>query len=381
MKVGVLTLPLTENYGGILQAVALCRFLEIHGHEVVLLQKPASKIPQALKPTLKSAVWWLLLRIPFHNFRNTRTIRKKRQDSVKRKALHRPFIEGSFRKISPALYTTNDLRDFAEQQHFEAVIVGSDQVWRKQYINDRYYQSYFLDFTDGKTCRKIAYAASFGKDHWEGHGDEEHIGKLLADFTAVSTREQSGVRICQDTFRYPDAMNLLDPTLLLARDFYVSQIVEKHVSGDFENPELLTYVLDEEKSKAAIIQWAIKATKSSNTMHLKGFDTSGHIYSVPEWLAGFQRANFIVTDSFHGMAFSILFEKNFIAIGNKDRGIERFTSLLSQLGLEDRLVFSDHDLKPDLFTAIDYARVNKALQPLREQAMKFLTDALSEKHT
>lgn len=291
---------------------------------------------------------------------------------------HRPFIERTFRKISSDLRTTDDLRRFAEKERFDAIIVGSDQVWRKQYINDRHYQSYFLDFVDGKKCRKIAYAASFGKDHWEGVGDAERIGALLKDFTAVSTREQSGVRICRDTFGYPGALHLLDPTLIMSREFYVTQIIEKHVSTDFKISGLLTYILDEEGGKADIIRRAMEATGSVSATHLKGFNTSGHTYTVPEWLAGFHQADFIVTDSFHGMIFSIIFEKDFIAIGNKSRGLERFTSLLSQLGLNDRLVFDASDLKASLFAPIDYKHVNEALLTLKNRSTGFLADALKE---
>lgn len=378
MKIGVLTLPLTDNYGGILQAVALCSHLEAQGHEVTLIQKPNSSAPNAGLRALKAIIKKLLLLIPFHDFGKLRSNQAKYKAWTKKVSLHRPFIESTFRKISLGLHTTEDLRRFAEAECFDAIIVGSDQVWRKQYINDRHYQSYFLDFVDGKKCRKIAYAASFGTNHWEGSEDAERIGALLKDFTAVSTREQSGTRICRDTFGYPGTLHLLDPTLIMSREFYVTQIIEKHVSTDFKISGLLTYVLDEETEKADIIRRAMEVTGSAHTTHLKGFNTSGHTYSVPEWLASFHQADFIVTDSFHGMIFSIIFEKNFIAIGNKGRGLERFTSLLSQLGLDDRLVFDTSDLNPSLFVPIDYTRVNETLLTLKNRSTCFLADALKE---
>lgn len=377
MKIGILTLYLKDNYGGILQAIALCNYLETQGHSVTLLQKPTLP-PSGLVASLKAAARWLLLCIPFHDFRRLRTIRRQKRKAAERTARHRPFLKEMIRDISPSLKSKQELQDFVEQKGLEAVIVGSDQVWRKQYINDRYYLSYFLDFVDVRKCRKIAYAASFGTNHWEGSEDAERIGALLKEFTAVSTREQSGVRICRDTFGYPHAIHLLDPTLIMSREFYVTQIIEKHVSTDFKISGLLTYVLDEEGGKADIIRRAMEATGSVSATHLKGFNTSGHTYTVPEWLAGFHQADFIVTDSFHGMIFSIIFEKDFIAIGNKSRGLERFTSLLSQLGLNDRLVFDASDLKASLFAPIDYKHVNEALLTLKNRSTGFLADALKE---
>lgn len=378
MKVGVLTLPLIDNYGGIVQAVALCSYLETQGHNVVLIQKPHHVPPRGFMPHVKAAVRWLLVRIPFQDFKRLRSLHKERLKLARLKAFHRPFVEKAIRSISPDLHITDELKAYASRERFDAIIVGSDQVWRKRYINNPYYQSYFLDFVDGKTCRKIAYAASFGMDKWEGTGDEERIGRLLADFHAVSTREQSGVHVCRDTFGHSGAIHLLDPTLLMDRDFYINRIIAPHVSGDFEVNGLLTYVLDEEQDKADIIRRAMDATGNAKVTHLKGFGEGGRVRTVPEWLAGFQRTDFVVTDSFHGMIFSIIFEKNFIAIGNQGRGMDRFTSLLSQIGLEERLVFTADDLKPGLFKPVDYTRVREALQPLRARAIAFLANSLGK---
>lgn len=370
MKVGILTLPLRDNYGGILQAVALSSYLATKGHEVVLIQKSAQP-PRGLKASLKSVARELLLKIPLPGLINTPKLL-----SVRRIRLHRSFIESAFRNISPKVFTTDDLRTYVEREGVEAIIVGSDQVWRKRYIDDPYYLSYFLDFVDGKACRKIAYAASFGKDYWEGTGDSKRIGELLSDFTAVSTREQSGVRICQDTFEYTQAVSVLDPTLLMDQKFYIDKVINGNVSKDYTVNGLLTYVLDEDPEKLAIIRAAMNAIGCEVATHLKGFSSHTRIYTIPEWVASFQRANFVVTDSFHGMLFSIIFEKNFVVIGNSHRGMERFTSILSQIGLENRLILRTDDLSKSQFSQIDYSRVNEALRPLKERSFSFLEKTL-----
>ena len=265
------------------------------------------------------------------------------------------------------------MEDYVLEKKFDVVIVGSDQVWRKQYINDQYYTSYFLDFVDSKKTKKIAYAASFGKDAWEGDDDIHVISQLLKDFTAISVREKSGISICKNRFNIENIEHVLDPTLLFNKDFYLSQIISKYDTSSIKSGGFVTYVLDEEEKKKNIIEFVKEKTNLQNIHNLKGFKTSNKIYSVPEWLFSFASADFIVTDSFHGMIFSIIFEKEFIVIGNKSRGLERFYSLLNLLGLKERLIIDDNDLSEKAFNKINFADVNKILNLQKEHSLKFLS--------
>lgn len=366
MKIGILTLPIAENYGGILQALALYRYLHNQGHDVVLIYKESYQI------LWKKFAKEVLLKIPFHNLKNIKTNHKLKIEWQKRKAFHRPFIEKEVFKISEDLYTKQDLEKFVKREKFDAIIVGSDQVWRKAYIEDRYYKSYFLDFVDSNKIKKIAYAASFGKDYWESEDDIEDISKLLQDFTAVSTRERSGVNICKSTFGYEDAKHVLDPTMLMDKEFYKNEIISKYDISKFQKGGLLTYVLDEEDEKREIINFVKKNMQMNNIHHLKGFNNSKTIYSVPEWLAFFANADFVVTDSFHGMVFSIIFEKDFTVIGNKGRGMDRFISLLGLLGLEDRLILNKSQLNKDKLEKIDFFKVKEILNKERVFSGEFL---------
>lgn len=375
MKIGILTLPISENYGGILQAVALYRLLHAQGHDVVLVYKEKLSSEKVWKKIIKE----ILVKIPFQDFKNLKANKKTREEWQKRKKFHRPFIENEIFKISKDLYTKKELENFVKKENFDAVIVGSDQVWRKKYINDTYYKSYFLDFVDGSKTKKIAYAASFGKDQWEGEGDSEDIAKLLKDFAAVSTREASGVDICKNSFSYNEAKHVLDPTLLMSKEFYTAEIIAKYHTSNIPKGGLVTYVLDEAEEKKEIIEFVIKNYDFKNAYHLKGFNSSKTTDSVPEWLAALVNADFVVTDSFHGMVFSMIFEKNFVVIGNHNRGLDRFVSLLSLVGLEDRLVFSLNDLNDKKLESIDYSRVNKILEDEKKKSLEFLMGALDDK--
>ncbi len=371
LKIGILTLPISENYGGILQAVALYRYLNNDGYDVVLIYKAHQEL--FWKRIIKS----ILLNSIF-DFLDIKKL-KNHKEWKKRKAFHRPFIENEIFKISQNLYTKQDLEDFAKKENFDAVIVGSDQVWRKAYIDDKYYKSYFLDFVDSKKTKKIAYAASFGKNHWEGKNDIEDISKLLHDFTAVSTREKSGIDICKNSFNYEDAKHVLDPTLLMNKEFYINEIILKYNTSRVSKGGLLTYVLDEENDKKEIINFVKEKLYISNVNHLKGFNSSKTTYSVPEWLDYFANADFVVTDSFHGMVFSIIFEKNFVVIGNEDRGMDRFVALLGLVGLEDRLILNKSELDKNKLEKIDFFKVNEILYKERAFSKYFLEGALFAK--
>ena len=372
MKIGILTLPITENYGGILQALALYRTLNNEGHDVVLIYKEA--YPSKWKEIIKK----ILLYIPFHNFRNIKTDDKINKLKLDRTKFHREFIEKEIFKISKTLYTTENLKHFVNEENFDAIIVGSDQVWRKTYINDTYYKSYFLDFVDSSKTKKIAYAASFGKDYWEGKNDIENISKLLKDFDAISTRELSGVDICKNSFNINNVKHVLDPTLLINKEFYLDEIISKYPILNITKGGLLTYVLDEEKEKKEIINYVQNYFKSPNINHLKGFNISNTPYTIPEWLASFAYADVVVTDSFHGMVFSIIFEKNFLVIGNDGRGLDRFVSLLSLLDLKERLIFDLEDIKNKNIENINYKIVNERLNLNKKTSLDFLLTALDD---
>lgn len=372
MKIGILTLPIAENYGGILQAVALYRFLDSQGHEVILLYKEPT--PVLWKEVLKS----IFRKIPFYDIKNFKAKHQFEEERQERKVFHRTFVEQEIFKISKNLYTKKDLETFVKKEMLDAVVVGSDQVWRRSYIvSEQYYKSYFLDFVDSSKIKKIAYAASFGKDYWEGKDDIEEIAKYMNDFHAVSTRELSGVDICKNSFKFNDAKHVLDPTLLLGKGFYL-EIISKYDVSSITKGGLVTYVLDEEKEKEKIINFLKENLKIDKVQHLKGFDNSKKTYSIPEWLASFAYADVVVTDSFHGMIFSIIFEKNFVVIGNHDRGLDRFMSLLSLLNLKDRLIFKYEDIENRKIENIDYKVVNGIIDTNKKISLDFLINALAE---
>ena len=161
------------------------------------------------------------------------------------------------------------------------------------------------------------------------------------------------------------------------KEFYKNEIISKYNISNIKKGGIVTYILDENQEKDKIIKYVKNDLKFSLINHLKGFNTSNRTYSIPEWLSSFLNADYIITDSFHGMVFSIIFNKNFTVIGNHDRGLDRFKSLLSLLKLENRLVSTLEELFNGKLIDINYNDVNILLNKNKELSYNFLINSLN----
>lgn len=340
MKIGIITLPLHTNYGGILQAYALQTILERMGHEVVIFNKekeyklPLWKYPLAYtKRIIKKYVF---------KKKETKILEEQYNQKIQLKISKNTQ---EFIKQYIHLYTIKSFKD-SRKDDFDAIIVGSDQVWRPKYFIPMFksnIENAYLAFAKGWKIKRIVYAASFGTEEWEYTLTQtKECGKLLKLFDAVSVREESGIKLCKKYFGV-EVKHVLDPTLLLSKKDYIQLFETAKIPKSSGN--LLTYILDETPEKTEIIN-KIAIDKdlipfSVNSIKIENPNAPSEERIQPPveaWLRGFYDAEFIVTDSFHACVFSIIFKKPFIAIGNKKRGMARFESLLKMFGLEDRLI-------------------------------------------
>ena len=376
MRIGILTLPLHTNYGGILQAYALQTVLERMGHEVVVFDTPNKvalpplwKLPLSLGKRVLKKMLGKGGRVFCEHYQNkTRPVIAKNIQPFVDKYIHRKVIR-SFVKL--------------DSKEYDAIVVGSDQVWRCIYFPclwlGQQMENAYLSFAQNWDIKKIAYAASFGTDNWE-YNDEHTLNckHLLQMFDFVSVREATGVNICKQYFNV-DAEHVLDPTMLLSAQDYKTLFQERQTP--LSKGTLLNYVLDETDE----IENLIKKLSSEKKMipfavnNPYEEDESKPLNqrikpSVETWLRGFYDADFVITDSFHACVFSIIFKKQFIVVGNKKRGMARFESLLKMFGLEERLV----DEKVDINTLrpIDYDKVFNLYGQLKEKSLHFLSENL-----
>jgi len=358
MKVGILTLPLSDNYGGMLQAAALYRVLGDMGHEPVLLAK------KFWRPVSHQLLGRLLRAVPGHDYKKTRSMEKAR-------ARHYPFLKRSIPNQVGPLYTDEALSKAIDTLGLDAVIVGSDQVWRPDYIEDVDTASFFLDLEGD--FRKISYAASFGKSEWNAPHRLTEVRRMLADFDAVSLREVSGMTLCKETLHRASCTLALDPTMLVTAGFYDDIIARPE---PVEKPYVLNYVLDHSDVVDAALARALEGPARGSVVKTLTLNDGANTVDVPNWVRAFKDAEYVVTDSFHGTLFAILFQKPFVCIGNSKRGVDRFTSILDLLGLGHRLVLGMDDLGA-LDGEVNYASVAPRLEAQRKLSRAFLEQALA----
>lgn len=365
MKVGLLTLKPSSNYGGILQAVALSHVLEEKGHEVFFLNKNRSL------PKWKKIIFKALELIPGQNIKN------KRKDKIKSDILA-PFVKSNLPSRVRDIITVEDFQHVVNNDFLDSIVVGSDQVWRYRYINDGFYEVFFLPVGSASNVKKIAYAASFGKDSWEAPNEVENVKKLLRDFDFISVREDSGSRICSHVFDVDvDGVEVVvDPTLLVDTEFYNRFLNKKE---NVAKKYISTYLLDKTERKEKVVNFVKNSTvRDENQVIDLSEKKDFSYYTVEEWLQGLYDSSFVVTDSFHGMLFSVIFEKDFLVINNSKRGSSRFVSFLKAVGLECRIVDEDEELTSKFFSSINYDEVNNKLNYMRYNSRGFIDKALND---
>lgn len=371
MRIGILTLPLHTNYGGILQAYALQTVLERMGHEVVVIDTPRM---------YKKPAYW---KYPYRAIKKMFIDSDVVIESEKKYLQESPVIEREIRRfIKDEIHTykVNRLTDIQECD-FDCIVVGSDQVWRPLYFCKMWKTSFanaFLAFSNDWNIKRIAYAPSFGTDKWEYIDNCEELCKAIKLFDAISVRELSGVKICHQHMKV-DAKQVLDPTMLLTKEDYVKLFIKNHPTRSSGN--LLCYILDENASKKGLIE-RVSRERRLMPFHVNvGILGSGSIEqrikpSIETWLRGFYDADMVITDSFHACVFSILFGKPFIAIGNTERGMGRFFSLLEMFGLRNNLLTDVAQYNPDC----DYSlkgTVPESLSKWRMISNDYLVNALN----
>ena len=375
MKLGIFTQPLHNNYGGLLQCYALQTILKRMGHEPIIVRRDyASRNYSFFHKSIRFIK--NIIRVCIGR-RWVKNITLEQWNHIGQYT-HQYFADKYIQPHTNLLVTNSELKSYISKNHFDGYVVGSDQVWRPQY--SPCITNYFLDFAENADVRRVAYAASFGVEEWEFSADiTPRCAQLAKKFDAISVREASAVGLCSQHLGV-DAVHVLDPTLLLEKEDYISIVEAEKEPKSAGN--LFCYVLDKADEKDQAI------AQVADALHLQPFtcmptleatfdnlrkDVDACIFPpVTQWLRSFHDAEMVITDSFHGCAFSIIFNKPFWVIGNVARGMARFHSLLSVFGLESRLLDVNNLINVDWQTPIDWDKVNAIKHDWQAKSKEFL---------
>lgn len=295
-KVGIITLHLIDNYGGTLQAWALNKYITSLGYKAETITWKDSRILDFAKQN-----------IPLRIFNTSKELK---------------HIKSS---------------------DYDILVVGSDQIWRHRFITGDFEEEHinipFLKFTNGWNKTRISYAASIGVagDNWEYPEIEtKNISRLLQNFNAVSVREVQSIQDCKDKLNI-NVSNCVDPTLLISKQEYL-KLCENEPKY---TKNIFIYLLDETSDKLTEI------TNYCNANNLTFFKAREK--TVEAWLAAFRDAEYIITDSFHGCIFALLFNKPFICLYNRWRGNARFDSLIQLFNIDKNIIYNINDLQGQIF--------------------------------
>lgn len=322
-----------------MQTYGTCRLLKEAGHEVTVIN--------LIHPKIKN-----------------KYLHFKSWKYIFREFLFWRFKRKYFSAMSRKMYSINQ----SQLPEADITIVGSDQVWNSE-ITGIFGNTYFLDFVP-KNQRRIALSSSFGVFDWSKSEENTQVVKMLLNkFYAISVREDSGVKIMKETFGL-DSLHLLDPSLACGQ--YSEMLLSKN-----PQKQIFSFLLNNSVEAKNLL------SRISQSLNIKVYNPSIFatvFHSGPrQWLTNIYSSEYVITDSFHGLALSIIFKKSFFVFCADKNKFARIKSLLELLGLEDRYVKSYEDFemrKRNLVSPIDYVVVDRILEKERIKYRNFLKENL-----
>ena len=358
MKIGILTYHRSNNYGALLQGIALREVLVRMGHQATFID---------YWPAYHRHMYALF---SFHWMMSRKSLKRKFgyilrcvKNYKNRKARIKSFDAFISEYVEP--YTSS------MDEQYDVVVHGSDQIWRKQQEINRYNPVYFGQHEINAKL-KISYAASMGILP-KNETDKNVLKKLLANLDFISVRE-SGLKCLLEELGYANVKHDLDPTLLLPEDFWVSRFGLKKskeryalyykIQNSFDVAELRKYSESKGLKLRIIKSSAVGKNSDSNIV------TAGPL----QFLQLIYGAEMVFTSSFHGLAFSLIFKKPFFPSFIRNSG--RAESLLSVMGLTDRLLLPKSSIPRDV-SKIDFQHVSEVLGLMAKSSIENFKNNIS----
>jgi hypothetical protein len=367
VKIGIITYQRAHNYGALLQLYSLKIYLLQNNHEVEVID---------YWPKYHSAEYAL-----FHRFSELLLKTKIKRillfifdfyRILKRRNGYLGFIENNLGLSKSVIFVT---KEELNKQNFELVIYGSDQIWRRHNLPNfkEFDEVYFGNSLQAK--KKITYAASMGEINL-GMADRAFIQSTLKNFDTISVRELSLKNEIKNLVDKQISL-VLDPVFLLNKNTWIEQL---KLPSKKDKYVFLYQLLNSDDSLLVTKKAADFYT--SDVIEIPGTSVNPFLWSKRyyqtaspiEFLSLIKNAEFVVSTSFHGVAFSIIFEKQFYALGMGNNS-GRVKDLLASVNLQDRYI--DNVEEANFTSLIDYVSVKKMLKPLKENSIQFLKESIS----
>lgn len=347
MKIGILTFHAAHNYGAMLQTYALKLACEKMGHQAVVIDYDPAYIQRQYQ----------YFKLQGHLKGDLCKILNLRGNILKNKR---------FNAFKNAYF---DLTPVDSKEEFDVLLYGSDQIWNPNISGD--FDKVFFGENNINTKRNVAYAASLGKQSLNAE-EKEKFSVLAANMDAISLREETAQKVLQPLCKQETEVTL-DPTLLTtANDWENISLAPK-----IRKPYILVYEVSMFPETMAVAKDLSQKTGLPIVRIMYARTQLKYDYKTlnglgpKEFLGWLKNAEFVVTSSFHGTAFSIIFEKNFYTIPHQAYS-SRMADLLSKLNLNERLVKT----LPNEILDVDYARVNSLLNTEKEKSLSFIRKSI-----
>ena len=311
-----------------------------------------------------------------------------------------PVVNGSVPEKKPATFTRKFAKHYYDEAPLTALddyrkynkmcdtfLVGSDQLWNWWSNRDVKTYFYFLDFADNQH-KKIAYSTSFGHEYvYYPEEMKLKVSYLLQRFDAISLREKSGVQTCNRDFNV-EGTHAIDPVFLCDPRHYEEAADRSGRAG--EEKFLLAYILNPTPEKKQQIQYAaeklglpyhIILDGQGNFEELNAQMDDPNVLSnvgIEDWLDYMRKAQYVITDSYHGFCFSIIFRRPMTVLPNRLRGLARFDDLAELTGLKGRFAYSLAEFQDGRLWEIpvDFNTVHAGLETFKKQSYQWLCHAL-----
>jgi hypothetical protein len=369
MKIGILTYHRAHNYGALLQAYALKTYLKSLGHQTELIDywpeyhnEDYKLVPYFKSRRFLSKIKAVLLLLLGYN------------KIIKRTNGYKQFMSEHLEISDNPLYTTGEAMN---EMEYDVAVYGSDQIWRQSnYPSFKGFSDVFFGSYLPKVKKKITYAASMGIIEVD-QKDKDYLKRMLANFDALSVREEELKQLVDEIIG--DNISLvLDPVFLLPKEEWLK--LNLNPTPIHQEKYIFFYQLMPSKEAMDFVDrlkdyYGYKVIESRGRVEPLLFAKRYHQTASPtDFLSLLNNAEIVVSTSFHGVAFSIVFEKQFYALGmNNNSG--RVQSLLNKLDIYDRLLINTEEV--DFEEKINYHQVNVKKEVLIKQSQNYLIETIN----